>query len=204
MKKVIFSLITFATLFTSCTSCDPGMPTEQEMQNYMSVLSHYYPYSITDTFVFKNDISGEVWEAYPYSLYGGSTYPRTSLSKLDGKTTGWSADIEAPLTTKGLENYHYVGITTTLHYIGGIMAMGWNVLWKINEDETVHGGYIITCSKDQLLSNLTDTILIPIPCQVMPGPPVIAPDEGYARIIKHQGLTDFSIDGKTVWRRVKP
>ena len=30
-----------------------------------------------------------------------------------------------------------------------------------------------------------------------------APEGAYARIIKDQGLTDFSTDGKVAWKRVK-
>ena len=200
MKHKLFITISTA-LALLMTACDTGQPTEAEMKEYLTVLSYYYPYSLTDTFVFVNDDLGKTWEAYPYCM-DGDTYPRTRLIRLSGKSTGWSAYVEADMVTKDISNKEG-GILTYLNYAGGIMDMHWDIKFVLNEDETIQGGYIITCSKDQLLSNLTDTILIPIPNQFIPGPPVIAPDGAYARIVKHQGLTDFSTDGKTVWKRVR-
>ena len=195
----IFIIISFAALLASC---DPGRPSETEMKNYLTALSYYYPYSVTDTFVFVNDSSGKTWVAYPYRLYGDSIYPRTELTKLSGKTTGWVASIEANMVAKDM-NFRNEGIRTYISYMGGILDMHWDVELMMNEDESAHGGYILTCAKDELLSNLTDTLLIPIPSQVLPGPPVVSPDGAYARIVKNQGLTDFSTDGKSVWRRVR-
>lgn len=55
----------------------------------------------------------------------------------------------------------------------------------------------------EVLSILTDTILIPIQIQDTENERIAAPENAYARIVIGQGLTDFSTDGKTVWKRVK-
>ena len=54
----------------------------------------------------------------------------------------------------------------------------------------------------EVLAQLTDTIIIPIRRQGTTNREIVAPEGAYARIVKDHGLTDFSVDGTTVWRRV--
>lgn len=58
------------------------------------------------------------------------------------------------------------------------------------------------CSQEEVLTQLTDVITIPIQYYHKYGESVNdAPKDAYARIVREKGLTEFSIDGQTVWKR---
>ena len=86
-------------------------------------------------------------------------------------------------------------LSTEIVYWGDASSMDifWSLELRLEEDEYYRGGSRITCSPDEILSQLTDTIILSIDD---------TENGAYARIVKNQGLTDFSVDGTTVWRRV--
>ena len=207
MKKH-FHIVSLLAIVVLMVACDHG-PSETELNNYLAALRPYYPYAIDERFIFVNDSLGKVWEAEP-DYHIDNAFPYTDIDKYSyGKGSGqWNVSISCSLQTKDSSTYYNSGkMDTYIDYIAGRHHIIWGInLWLDGRyQDPISGGYILICAENEILSYLTDTILLPIPWRYKTELPiVIAPDEGYARIIKHQGLTDFSIDGKTVWRRVKP
>lgn len=61
----------------------------------------------------------------------------------------------------------------------------------------------VRCKPSELASLLTDTISVPIQTIVCPGMDTTIVEGACVHIVKNKGITDFILDGKTVWRRVK-
>ena len=71
--------------------------------------------------------------------------------------------------------------------------------FKVNEQYYGYtSSYIDTA---EAFSFFTDTITIPLISQVKPNQKEL-PEGSFVHIVKNQGITDFSTDGETVWRRI--
>ncbi len=78
----------------------------------------------------------------------------------------------------------------------------WDIMLSFGPDDYYKGTYSVHCMPAEVIEQLTDTIVIPILRQGTKRGEIDVTDSAYARIIKEQGLTDFSIDGKTIWKRI--
>ncbi len=194
-KFFLISLILGTTLFVSCYND----PSEKDMQSYLAALRPYYPYPENGTFIYRNDSLGRTWEVKVEKSKDGD-YPYTHMTickrEIASKCSG---DRSVSIWTRFMREHipydQSAGqLSTEIVYLGGASSMDifWSLELRLEEDE-YRGGSRITCNPDEILSQLTDTIILSIDG---------AENGAYARIIKDQGLTDFSTDGKTVWRRV--
>ena len=211
MKTKLYFLtgIIAAILVTACTPVHRSKDVNAE--TCLNALKAYYPYSVDEEFVFVNDELGLTWEAKAYD-YGKGVYPEASkdeyFSITDGNSYGsWYAMIHAWITTNGMPpKQHSPGTNYSSIYYTGTYHIAWYFQLYFNPENWFDGGYSLECSESDVLPSLTDTIILPIPLQIN-GTDMVEPSKGtngaYARIVKHQGLTDFSTDGKTVWKRVK-
>lgn len=193
-KLFVLSLIVATGLFNSCKTEEP---TETDWNNYVAALKHYYPYSLEDQFLFVNDSLGRTWEAQPYDD-NKEEYPYTHIlickkepgSKCSGDGTAY---IYALFMNKGEapQDGGKSEITTYITHEGGseLVSINWSIVIRLGADEYYRGELRESCPASQVLSHLADTIVIP------------ASKDSYARIVKDKGLTDFCVDGKTVWQR---
>lgn len=196
-KFFLISLILGAGLLVACYNA----PSETDLQDYLTVMRPYYPYSVDDAFVFVNDSSGGKWIGYPYDYYKDGIYPYTDIYKSSSDYAAEATICAWVQTEEGGTRTGEIG--TKILYMAGEYVMSWNIALRLNDSVSFHGGFQCCCSESEILASFTDTILLPIPYQHDPKTPMVEFGEPYARIVKHQGLTDFSVDGKTVWRKVK-
>jgi len=217
MKTRTLILSLFATAMVACTEKpeqpeEPTYPTQEELQSYRDTLLLYYPYSLDEEFVFVNEELGQTWKAKADDQKTGM-YPIVYLQlpnlSEDCDCKGmWSIHIFAPLLEQGLSHY-----PTDINYIQTDITGAWmsvNVYnWEFqtyreNGKERYQGGIYIAGQNGKIddILNTPDTIIVPIP-ENGKSTFVTNPEGAYARIVKHQGLTDFSVDGKTVWKRIK-
>lgn len=208
-KLFIISLLVAATGLL--VSCDRGL-SEADLKNYINALKYYYPYSLNEEFIFENESLGQTWEALPYDDYNEGVYPYTHITicknEVGSKCSGdRSAGIAACMIEKGKrDDIGYSKILTYLEQEGGHK----NVFceWRVSllmSDSTFYTGFLRnTCPQDEVLSQLTDIITIPISYKQTSysGSSIPLPEGAFARIVKGKGLTEFSLDGKTVWKRV--
>lgn len=213
MKTKIF-LLSLSVAAIICTSCrghgDKIEPTEKDLKTYISVLSHYYPYSINDNLIFKNENSGESWENKPFTYSGDSIYPETEIWLCDEPYASCYGDrtahIYACFIENGVSRYDYdpSQIGTFIAKSGSEeVYLSSNIMLSFGAYDYYRGSYSVICMHKEVLAQLTDTIIIPIRRQGTTTREIDAPEGAYARIVKYHGLTDFSVDGETVWRRVR-
>ena len=209
-KIYLLSFIAFAVTFISCAGSTIE-PTKKDLNNYIAALSHYYPYTINDDFIFRNEKSGEKWENKPFVYDGNSTYPEAEIWFCDDPMASCYGDRTAHMYSYFIENgvsrYEYAPsrVATFIAKSGGSvdMYLTWDVFLSLGSYDYYQGSTMVSCSPREVLAQLTDTIIIPIQRQSTASGDIAAPDGAYARIVKDQGLSDFSIDGITIWQRVK-
>lgn len=183
-------------------------PTKDDCQEYIDSLKPYYPYSIDEKFVFFNEALGLTWEAKAFDEPKG-VYPYTHMSYIDeivAKSYGrWNVSIVAYMHEKDMPPYSDEMSFVRTHISGDAKSahMDWNVKIRFNEEEIFEVDGTFIGDKKEIFSFMTDTIIIPVPEGVDTYSYLKVPEGSYARIVKNQGLTDFSVDGKTVWKRVK-
>ncbi len=209
-KLFISNLIVIAAICSSCRGprSNEIEPTEKDLNNYITVLSHYYPYTLNDEFVFENESLGKRWENKPFVYGMDSIFPQTEIWLCDDPYASCYGDRVAGIYSNFMEN----GLSrfesspseiSTYIRCNGDAYIGWHIKLSFGIYDNCSGHYSISCMPKEVLSILTDTILIPIQIQDTENERIAAPENAYARIVIGQGLTDFSTDGKTVWKRVK-
>lgn len=208
MKTEIYLICIFGVaLLTSCHND----PSEEDMQRYLTALRPYYPYSLDKDMTFVNDSINRTWIVKHYDYNSDGKYPETHITicnrEANSNCSGdRSLSISAILMDASLsKQWAFSEQTTLINYTGyqpyaSSVDIMWGIELCINKDEFFRG-YLprITCSPEEVLSYLTDTITIPITQQQLEYSVVDAPQGAYARIVKGKGLTDFSIDGTTIW-----
>ena len=212
--KARFFLISVIAAMCLC-SCNRG-PSKNDMQGYLDAMLYYYPYSIEEELVFVNDSLERSLVFTPDDLHNDGVYPETHISPC-GYDIGSKCQGDKSLSIDGVmkvsedsadagkmrlgSNVYYEAY---LNYESS-MTIHWYVhFWYMhitNPNEDYQGVYYIRdISPDSVYACMTDTIILTVKPTYGP---YDYPDQGYARIVKNKGLTDFSLDGKTIWRRVK-
>ena len=213
MKTKHFLFAFGVLLITACTQQQEPQqqtyPTSEELQRYRDSLLLYFPYSADEEFVFVNDESGQTWQTKANDL-GRGEYPIVDVypPKISGSENDgfWFINVTASMLEQGMPSYTAEANYTSVSLHGAWMGFGpysWNFQIYNSEEKKEYPGTWGTnsLSEDDFL-HTADTIIIPISPSAN-GSVAKQSDGAYARLVKNQGLTDFSIDGKTVWRRVK-
>ena len=207
MKNKIYFLIGIiaAILVTACTPVHRSKDVNAD--TCLEALKSYFPSPDEQEFVFVNDELGQTWVAKPKGVYPDASKDEY-FSITDGESYGsWYARIMAGLETKETSPQKYIStqLYGEVYYQGGEHLIHWDIQVYLGS-EKMDGGFNLSCSESEVLPSFTDTIILPVPPQIN-GKYIVEPSEenkgAYARIVKYQGLTDFSTDGKTVWKRVK-
>ena len=201
-KHFLFCPIAIIIAFSACTPESEGM--KVNLKTCLKVMSAYFPYTDKENFVFVNEELGKTCEAGAFSANADDGYPNvltlechSPLSKCYGD---WSIYISAVFQEKeGSSNQSLNGmIRANVDYSPDTdqiesVAADWIVHISLGKEGALKIDWGFVCFPEELYSHFTDTIVLP----------VNTPEGAYARIVKNQGLTDFSVDGKTVWKRVK-
>ena len=201
MKPKFFIISLFAVMVVAI-SCQPNEPSAKSnyFEQYIDTLKLYYPYSLEQLCVFENAESNQKLEILSYDERKTGTFPYSFIEILD-KECDCEEDqrfiIEGAWKWKEkvLSSESPTRIRTELIHERSWdnYFVEWNIQIFLNDEELYSGDSEFRCNPNEVLSHFTDSIIIPLN----------APEGSYARIVKNQGLTDFSVDGKTVWKRVK-
>ena len=207
-KLFLISLVALATLMMSCRND----VSEKDMKGYLNDMLCYYPYALEEDVTFVNDSLGQTFVVRPKTPGDGIFPTRHIIICSDGiwskcrgdKSVSVSARMNEKDASRG-ERFillvSHVGYTGHLDYENS-MDIEFSIELALVDNENYYGAAVRqNVSPEDVYSCLSDTILIPITQKNTLGPTLEAPEGAYARIVKGQGLTDFSIDGKTVWRR---
>ena len=209
-KFIIISLLAIIAVLSSCTPTK-SKAQKPDLDGYLTTLLHdYYPYSIDEDFVFINEDLDRKWEAKAYGR--NNVFPDIYTYYLEDELCecygGWSINIDAYMLENGVDAKADEISNVSLSIIsetGFDVMIIWNVSIRLSDKELFTGFIRSASSPDDVLSHFADTIILPIQYQRvgMYSHDIETPEGAYARIVKNQGLTDFSVDGKTVWKRVK-
>ena len=199
-----------AGLFVACER-EPEMPKEVTIQNVLNVVKWYYPYEEGDVLTFKNESTGETWSIVAKND-GTTKFLTTNTDEIqDGEapghpTKGWSVRVDCDMTVDGLSepNKHTFFATTIgadTYY--STMNMHWYTAIRLKEDELYRASIEYRDSLNQIYSYFPSTISLKVQ-NVLKGTELKAvPENAYVKILKHKGLTEFSLDGQSIWQRVK-
>lgn len=215
MNKSFLMMACVAFCMALLVACNTNAP-DQRTVNPLScrdVILTYFPYSIDEHFVFENDLTKErkVLDAYSQD---GKTYPSVSIhgaSSSDSvKSHGdWEVLVYAHMIAEdnvlngNMLGYQsgYINFTVKGSAYNKKCLIGFYSPLILNKNEQYYGytsSYIDTA---EAFSLFTDTITIPLLSQSKPTR-VVLPEGACVHIVKNKGITDFSLDGNSVWRRV--
>jgi len=211
MKKyLIFAILVIAVVagvFLSCNR-EPEMPTEVTMQNVLNVVMRYYPYEEGDVLTFKNENTGETLSlAAKSSDNDNFLQARTDTIKYkEGKDTpvtivGWSIGVSARLTEKqsgGVSAIHS-NISADTEERQRVFIL-WNVgLYKNGYNR---GDVLFDGNLSEVYAYFTDTIKLTMRDVILDNQRKDLPENAYLYVVRDTGITEFSLDGQTVWKRV--
>ena len=207
--KITYGILVFAAiLMAGCAQ----PPRKNQALDYIEELKTYFPHTVDEKLVFVNEELGRTWETNAIADDKGNC-PGYDLEINDSFGTKSYGDwVIAVGVLMGKEGQKYSVDEKYSSY--GVLIYGnpinfnekWNITIRLNENENYSGS---KWTEDYPIEDFylirTDTIVLPIGNAI--GDP-IKPDKellagSYARIVRNKGLTDFCVDGKTVWRRVK-
>lgn len=219
MKKLFdFAIGIVCCLFISCNQ-NP-VETEVTLMNSYESIQEYFPYTLDNSMVFMNTSNGELWEVNPNDRFKDGIFPEFQLRDVNpgSKTpTSWSCSGSAEFWVD--KNKSQAGMLRIYNAIAGLDESMGTVLWttavQLNDhSELLDGSWSWHGSIDEMLHIITDTIIIPVGytysilyndtiMESIKKPEDETLRNAYARIVKGQGMTDFSLDGTTIWKRVK-
>lgn len=208
MKKIVLfaSIFAFAGTFISCNN-EPESPTKATPENTMEALLHYVPYELGQVLEFVNDSLGREWKTMPcgykksyYDPNETPFFPNAHYYRSDslGDYRGrWHLTIEADLTEDGTPMKKNATTTFVIegHDNENTLSFGLISLITLSQSEKYEGFVIKSYTIDNFHSSIGDTIRFLF---------TKGASEGcYINVVKDKGITDFCVDGKTTWRRVK-
>jgi hypothetical protein len=204
--KITYGILVFATiLMTACVQA----PSDVELKDYLAEIQLYYPYSIDEEFNFVNEETGQIWENRAYEDQT-RTFPYSSINTYDNIEAGnnghWDVTLQAFFTEKESNPIKEIksSVGTLIWGESSFVTIEWQLYINMIADDMLFDGYArSTGTKNEISNLLKDTIDIVFAHKFTENKYVSVPEGSYARIVRNKGLTDFCIDGKTVWRRVK-
>ena len=207
------------------SSCNNNPEPEDSMyatpQNTLNYLLHYVPYKVGQSLVFSNEDLGREWTVNPYEYkdvyYDPNEEPRfPNIHFMDVRKSGdhvgtWDVEIEAALLEEGVSRIADYLSATSMAVHGNNNTDTVEVLWmpsiRLSQTEYYDGLHRIHYTQEQFLPSLGDTIHLSLyrmrKYEGADYKMVEAPEGCYINMVKDKGLTDFCVDGKTIWKRVK-
>ena len=214
-KLFLFSLIGTFALMTSCTP-KPEL-NEVTPKTCVVALSKYFPYSTDEKFIFVNESLNHRIEAKAYDAYKQGIYPQTIVEADQGEEGEWSSSVHAymfntQINPDSLSWTHYwverisAWIYNTPSESVAPIWLVWGMSFRLSmrkPQEYFTAYWDVHCKPSELASLLTDTISMPIQTIVSPDMDTTIVEGSCVHIVRDKGIVDFSLDGKTFWRRVK-
>lgn len=193
-----------AGLFVACDR-EPEMPKDLTMQNMYNVAMMYYPYEEDDELTFKNETLGKTWTIVAKNI-DNKSFMENKLEELrDYETTGkpvygWIIRVSASFIEEGGGRSVFETILSAdtvrnrilLRWETGLYLDGYN-----------RGDTLSECKGAEAYSYFTDTISLTMRDVKNGKERKELPQNAYLHIVKNKGISDFSLDGETVWKRVK-
>ena len=206
MKTKVFIASLMAIVMGLMVSCKQEAPTETDMKNYIEALKAYYPYSQGENVNFWNEDLERQWNLKANACNSHITICKNEPgSKCSGdRSATISTSFEEGGGNSNTETMSDIG--TLLEHEGGskTVLIRWDISLHLSKEEYYQGSVSMTCPTENVLAQFTDTITIQITDQRSAnGDMESAPRGAYAHIVKGKGLTDFSLDDQTVWKRVQ-
>ena len=213
MKRFIFILCT-AGLLAACNTNNPepeepqkpNLPDTVNAQTCKDVILRYFPYSPSEMLTFQNSQTGEDWQISPRIKDMSEDFPAVTITEGISTSDDWYLDIEAYFMKAG-DDYHHAltccGLSCTIFPTlrGDTIEIRWSGLISLTgnyEDKYIATWLTIKADSANVLKHLTDTLTIQLE-----KPQTVLPPEVCMHVVRERGITDFSLDGKTIWNRVK-
>lgn len=214
-KLFLFSLIGTFALLTACTPV-PEL-NEVTPETCVVALSKYFPYSTDEKFIFVNESLNHRIEAKAYDAYKQGIYPQTIVEADQGEEGEWSSSVHAymfntQINPDSLSWTHYwverisAWIYNTPSESVAPIWLVWGMSFRLSmrkPQEYFTAYWDVHCKPSELASLLTDTITLSIQSIESPDMDTTIVEGSCVHIVRDKGIVDFSLDGKTFWRRVK-
>ena len=214
-KIFIISLIGALALLASCNPVEPVLK-EVTPENCIKAFMPYFPYSIGEEFIFENESLGHTIQANAYDEYKDGIYPEEIINEGEDAETGWNAQVQAFMFNSRINPD---SIPWTHHWVERIAAyavydpsyteapyrMAWSVQLRLDLKNAFIAYWDLYREKSEMASLLTDTITLPVR-QIISydqSMDTTIVDGACVHIVRNEGIVDFTLDGKTFWRRVK-
>lgn len=217
MKTKLF-LISLIGTFALLTACTP-VPELNEVtpETCVVALSKYFPYSTDEKFIFVNESLNHRIEAKAYDAYKQGIYPQTIVEADQGEEGEWSSSVHAymfntQINPDSLSWTHYwverisAWIYNTPSESVAPIWLVWGMSFRLSmrkPQEYFTAYWDVHCKPSELASLLTDTITLLIQSIESPDMDTTIVEGSCVHIVRDKGIVDFSLDGKTFWRRVK-
>ena len=216
MKKyfLFVGVCVIAGIMSSCNNKpDPEDPMSATPQNSIEAMRPYFPYSADQKLEFVNESTGKEWSLTPcfYNPASGAPidFPKISNLKYNAHPEIWEVFMESDYEGEAsngkpwrynLISFKVVGNTDKDSVYFTEMAQ-----IEVGKEGFFQGECYFSNSMSEFIPSLKDTIRCPFlrTCATYGMIKEPAADGCYITVVKNKGITDFCIDGKTIWKRVK-
>ena len=223
-KKIRIVSIISILVFFLC-SCNGNTPDERKSdvpderksdvtltpQASIEAMLPYFPYDSAEHFVFEDELSKKLWIADAYRVYAFDNegvyrlqdYPAIKIE--EGNYGIWYTSIKArmkvPSDLDPVDNPSII-ISSLDRYSDRCVIM-FNTRVKIGENDSYAGRLEINTDSVAWVSCFTDTITIPFTSHTRDHKRDTLYEGACVHLVKDKGMTDFSLDGKTYWKRIQ-
>lgn len=196
-------------------SCKPVNPAEPEVQpvvidkdSVLKAMLQYFPYSKSDSITFIHEGDNQQWIIKPYTgLNSSQTFPQVMSEKwTEGDVEEWENRIDAEFVVSGVGNLYRTEFIADLHTQGfNGFRLHWTGKIRFEAGQYYSGSMTMDMDSATLTTFFTDTISVPLKYfgADKSSKSETLPEGAEMHFVKNEGLTDFCVDGKTIWRRVK-
>ena len=186
-------LLAFCAFGTSCR-----LHLQRIADDTLAEVKPYFPYSLDETIVFVNEQLADSIE-FVVSQIKERAYGDNNISSKNYGCWDATMTVNMVLTypqTKYEQRSHISFSAFGDETVGLMWASTMLLKWEKVDEAHVH----YRCKEEEITNYMTDTIMVPVIEN-----PTIADKrfDPYMRVVKNYGLTDFSLDGKTTYRRIK-
>ena len=207
MKNLFYLtiMITVGGLFVSCNGNKSNEPQTLNAEKMLEMSLAYFPYNEKDSLEFVNEQTGRKWDIETYSI---TKSHRTGKEGSDSQGILESlVDVtftikDVPFTVQQNAKIIFYIIADTYYAKGTYIIFSQFVYIPLSDDERYSGRARNDCNEIDFYSYFSDTIMIPL-TEDLYNRSTPLPEGAYARLVKNKGLTDFSVDGTTIWKRVQ-
>ena len=217
MKSIKTLILLLSITAAWLTSCSSG-PSKAEWERYRAELLRYFPYHNGDVCVFENTENDssivfrpfDEYNPYDESKDGSFLQTRINIENCGPFEKCGASGITLDALWQGTDDKKASVLMILEHWGGNKMDFYCYYIMLLGKDNPYQYSGITTTTYPQaeILSYLPDTLVLPITRYEFPtdkgrSHTDISSQGAYFRLVKDHGLTDFSLDGTTVWHQVK-